>query len=116
MGLSRSSSGTVARDLLHILSLDDIILLRKIIFTWKAVNGLQPQNIGDKLVPIQHNHYTRFRSNNNFTIAFSKSTFGQKSFAVWGPSFWATLPSTAKDCTSISCLKRCFFNDIVNRT
>lgn len=112
LGWYQYSSGSEARLALRFSSIDAYIAYFKILFVWKAALGKFPDDINNKLTSINHNHNTRFRSKNNFSIRAAKSNIGKRSFEVWGPTLWASLPVQFKMSTSKHCLKNSLMTSI----
>jgi hypothetical protein len=108
LGWRHCSSGSDARRALNFISVDMYILYFKILFVWKAASRVYPEDINNKLIPILHNHNTRFRVNKNFSFVLSNSNTGKRCFEVWGPALWSSLPIEIKNAKTKSVIKKWF--------
>ena len=91
---------------LHWLPVDQTIVVKILLFTYKALNGVAPVYLGDLL-----NHYTPVRdlrssSQNLLLVPMSNlKSYGDRAFSVCAPNLWNFLPIHIKCSQSVSNFK-----------
>ena len=78
------------------------------LLVFKALHGLAPDYIKNYCVKVSSRRCLRSSSHHRFVIPPSSKTvlFGERSFAVGGPSLWYHLPDNVKEAGSIELFKR----------
>ena len=110
-GLSRSASITpVLRDDLHWLKIPYRITYKLCVTVYKCLHGLAPQYLTDYCVrlSVTQTRTSRNRSANAGNLVVPRTrlkTYGQRSFAVSGPTAWNSLPVHLKNEQSFSLFK-----------
>lgn len=93
-GLKFDHISPILRDL-HWLSVEKRILFKIAILMYKCVNGLAPIYLMKKCVPkiVSSSHY-QLRSNelNFLLVPTTRLVVGSRSFSVFGPAVWNSLP------------------------
>ena len=99
------------RDRLHWLPVHQRIRFKYGLLAYKGINGLAPTYIAEFCTKKDTtlNHY-RLRSStstsDNLTIPVTKTRFGERSFAVAGPTVWNALPNNVKNAESLDTFKK----------
>ena len=73
---------------------------------FKALNGMAPQYLSDKLVRKEN---IGLRSDNRNLLKFQKSrlkSYGDRAFSIAGPFLWNNLPDKLRLCSSLDTFKR----------
>ena len=78
---------------------------------YKAIRGHHPQYLKSlfTLSSATHGHRTRQASTGSAHLPLPKTNFGKKAFSYRGAAIWNSLPTTARDASTISA-----FNSIIN--
>ena len=95
----------VMLNVLHILSVKDIIYIQTMAFIYKIVNNMFPSYLCDliKFVKDVHSYDTRRKS--NMYIDHRKTTKGQKSLLINGIKEYNNIPKYVRDLPSFQGLK-----------
>ena len=105
----RSSVLPVLRDELHWLPIKQRIDLKVCVISFKATNRLAPFYLVEMSVPVSSNPaLSRNRSADREDLIIQKvknMSYGRRSFAIDGPSFWYSLPMNLCSCSSLTKFK-----------
>ena len=85
------------------------------ILVFKCLNGLAPSYLSDLLTArsIIHSRSTRQTSANLLHIPFARTNYFQRSFQIYGPKIWNTLPSHVREANTIQEFKYLCRNHIL---
>ena len=91
---------------LHWLPVKFRIQFKLILLVYKALNGLAPKYLSDKLSVISNK---KLRSSDHKLLAIPRTrtkTYGDRSFSVAGPRLWNNLPKQLRLCSSVDVFKK----------
>ena len=91
---------------LHWLPVKFRIQFKLALLVFKALNGLAPQYLVNKLT---YKPVTKLRSSNQKLLVIPRSnlkSYGDRSFSVAGSKLWNSLPKTLRMCQSITTFKK----------
>ena len=93
---------------LHWLPVKYRIEFKTLLITFKGLHGMAPQYIQEMLVESNNSRYKTRSSNGRGVIIpkVSHKTFGERAFALCGPSAWNKLPLDLRMCDEIESFKR----------
>ena len=96
------------RDRLHWLCVPQRIEFKRCLLVFKALHWLAPVYIKDYCVEVSSRRCLRSSSHRRLAIPPPSKTvlFGERSFAVGGPSLWNHLPDNVKEAGSIELFKQ----------
>jgi hypothetical protein len=81
---------------MHWLPIKHCINLKILLITYKALNGLAPQDLSDLLTHYSPSRLLRSQNSGQLIIPrISKSTAGGRSFSYLAPKLWNSLPTIA---------------------
>ena len=85
------------------------------ILVFKCLNGLAPSYLSDLLTARStvHSRSTRQTSANLLHIPFARTNYFQRSFQIYGPKIWNTLPSHVREANTIQEFKYLCRNHIL---
>ena len=98
----------ILRDKLHWLRVPERIRFKCCLLTYKALNNQAPQYIANMCIKTSSSgrrSSLRSATHNILTVPRTKTKFGDRSFAVSGPSAWNRLPDSVKTATSVDVFK-----------
>ncbi len=85
---------------LHWLPIKHCIHFKILLITYKALNGLAPQDLSELLSHYSPSRPLRSQNSGHLTIpGISKSTAGGRSFSYLAPKLWNNLPNTVREQT-----------------
>ena len=91
---------------LHWLPVKFRIQFKLILLVFKALNGLAPKYLADKL-EIKSNSKLRSSNQKLLVVPRSRTTsYGDRSFSIAGPKLWNNLPKDLRLCISVDVFKR----------
>ncbi len=91
---------------LHWLPVEMRIRFKLLLLVFKCVNHLAPEYLSDLIKPIQHDRFTRAKSQALLDIPNSRLvSYGDRSFSVCGPKEWNELPSYIRYSSSVDTFK-----------
>ena len=91
---------------LHWLPVKFRIQFKLILLVFKALNGLAPSYLSDKLV-LKSNKKLRSGNQKLLEIPLSRTkSYGDRSFSIAGPRLWNNLPKNLRLCSSIDVFKK----------
>ena len=91
---------------LHWLPVDQRIVFKILLFTYKALNGLAPSYLSDLVKFYAPERNLRSSSQNFLAVPFSKTkSYGDRAFSVCAPTLWNDLPLQLTSSASFNILK-----------
>ena len=91
---------------LHWLPVEQRIIYKILLLTYKAVNGLAPKYLSDLVnIYVPKRNLRSSKSNNLVKTSYNLRTYGYRAFYYTAPYLWNTLPQTLKTASSISSFK-----------
>jgi len=96
---------------LHWLPVRQRIIYKVLVLTWKTLNGTAPEYLRDLLMPyLAMDSLTRNLQTLDESLMLdvprTSTVLGSRSFSVFAPTMWNTLPVELRNCTSIDCFKK----------
>ena len=92
---------------LHWLPVNQRIIFKILLITYKALNNLAPSYICDLLTSYTPSRQLRSSFKHLLVSpSYNLKTYGARSFSVAAPSLWNTLPSEIRNAQSVSVFKR----------
>ncbi len=97
------SMTTLARLTLHWLPIKHRMDFKIFLITYKALNGLAPQYLSERLSHYSPPRLQRSQNSGHLIISrISKSSAGSRYFFYLAPKLWNNLPNTARDADTVS--------------
>ena len=90
---------------LHWLPIDQHIIFKVLLITYKALNNQRPTYIKDFLVPYEPALTLRSSSEKFLVEPRFKSTYGDRAYSSVAPRLWNNLPRNVKEITSLTHFK-----------
>jgi len=86
---------------LHWLPVRQRVLFKIAVLVYQCLNGLAPSYLADDCQLVFDVHPRRLRSSDSVTCAFrcTRTTYGDRCFAVAGPRVWNSLPTGLRHLT-----------------
>ena len=86
----------------HWLPVQQRVIFKLLLVTYKALNGIAPTYIIDLLRPHIPTRTLRSNSQNLLTVPRVRTeTYGERSFSCAAPKLWNNLPDSIKQCPTI---------------
>ena len=93
---------------LHWLPLRQLVLFRIAVLVYQCLNGLAPSYLADDCQLVSDVRPRQLRSSDSVTCAVrrTRTTYGDRCFAVAGPQVWNSLPAELRQSDSLGQFKR----------
>ena len=91
---------------LHWLTVKNRIIFKILLITFKALHGLAPGYLSDLITPYRPSRSLRSMVANLLILPKCRTkTYGERAFAVAGPTLWNSLPQFMRELTSVNQFK-----------
>ena len=91
---------------LHWLTVKNRIIFKILLITFKALHGLAPGYLSDLITPHRPSRSLRSMVANLLILPKCRTkTYGERAFAVAGPTLWNSLPQPMREVTSVNQFK-----------
>ena len=92
---------------LHWLSVQQLVLFKIAVLVYQRLNGMAPSYLADDCQLVSDVHSRRLRSSDSVTCAVrrTRTTYGDRCFAVAGPRVWNSLPTELRQSDSLGQFK-----------
>ena len=91
---------------LHWLTVKNRIIFKILLITFKALHGLAPGYLSDLITPHRPSRSLRSMVANLLILPKCRTkTYGERAFAVAGPTLWNSLPQPMRELTSVNQFK-----------
>ena len=89
-------------------SVPNRIKYNKAVLTYRALNNLTPEYMGQLLQPMSQVHSLSLRSSENGSLYVPKSrtSLHSGSFSCSAPRLWNTLPQSVREADSLNCFTK----------
>ena len=84
---------------LHWLPVRQRVIYKTVVLVWKCLHGVAPRYLADLCVPVAAapgRQRLRSSSTGTLLVPRTRTSIGQRAFAVYGPSTWNKLPSSLR--------------------
>lgn len=108
-GARKYDSATKARIQLHWLPIRQRCIYKMLVITYKALHGMAPEYLTNKLIIKSYYKNTRASDCNACTLVSpfnKKKTFADKGFSTLAPKNWNTLPAKIRNCETLDLFKK----------
>lgn len=115
-GKHRSGISDLRRDELHWLPVQDRIVFKILMITYKSLNGLAPPYLKELLTSYQPSRTLRSSTQALLEIprTVSTITYGERAFSVSAPKLWNALPQQIRSAKSLATFKKLLKTHLFN--